>query len=332
MKTTLAFLCGGISSEDYLSRRSCELLYKEMERNTSDIFVLDWQRDGRVFESAINAPFTQNRVHPSIVHCFTDFQGDIVVNLLHGEKENCGEIQGLLRLAQIPYTGNDLSSSIIGMNKTLTKTCFQKLRINSPRDFLFQPVRKEDHLDLLFEFHSTGLQFPLILKPVKGGSSFGIHLVHNKDELLNFVETTYDGTPYLFEEFIQGDDCCIGVFATRANPTPIILPMARIHYKGDFFDATIKYEDTYRVNFPIDVDKSLVEGMRDAALMTHRFIGFNGFSRCDFIVKDDEFFALEVNTHPGMSAYSIVPNMVKHAGLSLGSFFYEMIEETLGNL
>ncbi len=332
MKTTLAFLCGGITAEDYLSRRSCQLLFAEIDTNKFDIFILDWQQDGTVLESQINQTETIARTHKSILHCFSDFHGDVVVNLLHGEKENCGAIQGLLDLAQIPHTGNDLSSSTIGMNKALTKTCFRELAIPCPRDFLFHPKWKEDQAWLLTEFHKRALQFPLILKPAKGGSSIGIQLVQNEAELMTFIETNYNGTPYIFEEFIQGDDYCVGVFATASSPSPVLLPIACIHYNGLFFDAAIKRDDTYRVEFPTTIDKNLAYAMQEAAIKMHNYIGFNAFSRCDFIVKGGDFFALEVNTHPGMSAYSIIPNMVTRAQLSLGDFFEEMIGEALGGV
>jgi D-alanine-D-alanine ligase len=332
MKTTLALLCGGISSEDYLSRRSCQLLCTEIDTDKFDIFVLDWQLDGTVLESNINDPATLSQSHKSILHCFTDFSGDVVVNLLHGEKENCGEIQGLFELAKIPHTGNNLTSSTIGMNKSLTKLCFRTLGIPCPSEFLFQPKREEDKPLLLADFHKKALQFPLILKPAKGGSSVGIELVQNEEELLDFIESRYNGTPYLFEEFIQGNDHCVGVFSTTSRPSPILLPIARISYNGAFFDATIKHADTYQVDFPTDIKRSLAYAMQEAAIKTHNYIGFNGFSRCDFIVRGDEFFALEVNTHPGMSAFSIVPNMVKHTQLSLGAFFEEMVEDALNGV
>ena len=228
-----------------------------------------------------------------------------------------------------PYTGIGLSSSVVGMIKILTKRCFREIGIKTPSDFLFQPRRKKDWGRLLTDFRHVALQYPLILKPVKGGSSIGIQLVHNEKELLDFLEKKYNGTPYVFEEYIQGDEYSVGIFATYACPAPIVLPTARIIYEGDYFDATIKYDDTYRVEFPTDIKPGLLEAMQDAAIQTHKSIGFSGFSRCDFIVRGDEFFALEVNTHPGMGAHSIIPNMVKHAQLSLGSLFEQMIEEAL---
>jgi D-alanine-D-alanine ligase len=327
MKTKLALLCGGISREDYLSRRSCQVLYQVLDTTKFDLYILDWQQDGSVLESTVNSPDLIRTTHPSILHCFANFSGDVVVNLIHGEKENCGEIQGLLELAHIPYTGNGLSASVEGMVKTLTKRCFTEIGVKTPAAFLFRPRRKEDRLKLLGELRSTALHYPLILKPVKGGSSIGIQLVHNETELQEFLAQLGDLTPYLFEEFIEGTEYSVGVFATHSSPKTIVLPIARIDHEGDYFDAQIKFNDTYRVVFPTDIPRIPAEGMRQAAIRIHETIGFSGFSRCDFIVRGDDFFALEVNTHPGMSAYSIVPNMVKQAQLSLGDFFEQMIRE-----
>ena len=329
MKKTLALLCGGLSAEDYLSRRSCGLVYSELDHSKFDILVLDWQKDGSVVESKINNPDQLHASHRSILECFTRFRGDVVVNLIHGEKENCGELQGLLDLAGIPYTGNNLCSSVVGMVKCLSKQVFKELGIKTPRDFLFHPAGKNEWLRLLDRFRQESLQFPIILKPVKGGSSLGVHLAHNEAELFDFLETDFNGNAYIFEEFIQGDDYCVGVFATTSSSAPIIFPTARIAHEGEFFDARIKYEDTYRVEFPADIPVELSRAMQDAAVRTHEYIGFNGFSRCDFIVGGNDFYALEVNTHPGMSPFSIVPNMVRQAQLSLGMLFEQMIKEAL---
>ncbi len=329
MKIKVALLCGGISLEDYLSRRSCQVLYQALDTRQFALFILDWQQDGSVLESELNAPEVIKTIHPSIVHCFANFCGDVVVNLIHGEKENCGELQGLLELAHIPYTGNGLSSSVVGMIKTLTKRCFIELGIKTPASFLFQPQRKEDRQRLLDELRRTAMPYPLILKPVKGGSSIGICLVNNENELFEFVEKMPGSRPYLIEEFINGTEYSVGVFAIKSSPEPIVFPIARIDHEGEFFDAKIKFEDTYQVVFPKDVDKIPAAGMYQAAIRIHKAIGFNGFSRCDFIVKGDDFFALEVNTHPGMSAFSIVPNMIKEARLCLGDFFVQMIREAL---
>ncbi len=328
MKKILAILCGGLSEEAYLSRRSGELICSELNTGTYELFILDWQQDGTVIESQCNKPTLTARTHKSILHCFADFTGDGVINLLHAETENCGQIQGLLELADIPCTGNGLTPSVIGMDKILTKHCFRDLGIPTPGELHFQTGGKESFEAIITKLESTSLHYPLMAKPVKGGSSIGIHHIPDKDALMQCLGTLPE-VPYFLEQFISGADYGVGVFATHSHPDPVILPIARIDFQGTFFDASIKYDDTYRVTFPTDTSPKLAAAMRKAALEVHQFIGFNGFSRCDFIVRDDDFFGLEVNTHPGMSSYSIIPNMVQHAGLSLGSFFTQMIDDLL---
>ena len=120
------------------------------------------------------------------------------------------------------------------MNKILTKRCFRNLGINTPPEFLFQPKRQDDWKKLLVDLDNIALQYPLILKPVKGGSSAGIQLARNRDDVTDFLENTYDGTPYFFEEFVQGEEYCVGIFATRSSTSPIVLPLARINHEGEW--------------------------------------------------------------------------------------------------
>lgn len=329
MKKKIALLVGGISSEAYLSRRSCEVLLAELDRDKFDIFVLDWQKDGALVESEVNSPDRARVIHRSILDCFARFRGDAVVNLTHGEKENSGQLQGLFELAGIPFTGNDLESSVIGMDKILTKQCFRVLGVSCLPEMFLQPGLAGNPASLLEGVRGCGLRFPLICKPVKGGSSEGIALVRSGEELLAFLATGYGSEPYMLEEFIRGYDYSVGVFALKSGPEPILFPTARIAYTGDFFDAAIKYDDTYRVEFPADIAPELDQSMRRAALRIHESFGFNGFSRTDFIVRGEEYFALEVNTHPGMSSFSIVPNMVKQTEYTLGGLFEKMIEQAL---
>ena len=331
MKTTLALLCGGLSTEDYLSRRSCQFLYPQFTADRYDLFILDWQRDGTVVESQVNEPGKIKTVHPDIISCFAEFIGDIVVNLTHGGVENSGQLQGLLDLARIPYTGNGVTASAIGMNKILTKFFFRELRIPCSADFLFCPDQEQDFTHALEKLQESGLNYPLILKPLKGGSSEGICLIRNKTELQKFLDTEYDDTPYVFEEFLQGEDYCVGVFSTRSEKEPFVLPVARIRYDGHFFDAQIKQAGTYTVEFPENIDKTLIDSMCKHALQAHKTIGLQGFSRTDFILRNSEFFAIEINTHPGMSEYSILPKMLQKVNLSIQTFYEKMVEIELHN-
>ena len=330
-KVVLALLTGGISSEDYLSRRSCDTFCQVLDKERYDFYLLDWKKNGEIVESELNQPTKIARTHRDIISCFTDFRGDVVVNTLHGERENCGQIQGLLELAQIPYTGNRLSPSSIGMDKEKTKLCFQSLGINTPRALSLPLSLKkiEAFLELL---NQAKLRYPLICKPVRGGSSDGIFLIRDASEVATAYELICQKEPsqaYFIEEFVEGSELSVALFNLGSDYPVYTFPVSRIDYNGTFFNKQVKYEEGYQVRFPHYIKPRIEQEMKNAALQIHRYLGLEGFSRTDFILGSNGFFALEVNTHPGMSSSSIVPKMVNEEGHSLTFFLDQMIEHAL---
>lgn len=329
-KIRVALLTGGISSEDYLSRRSCHSYYQALDPERYDFYLLDWQKNGRVIESHTNTP-TVARIHPNLLSCFMHFRGDVVVNTLHGEKENSGQIQGLLELAKIPYTGNRLGPSALGMDKEKTKYFFHHLGINTPKSVRFE--LSVDSLSQLSKLiHQAGLHFPLIFKPIAGGSSDGIILIKET----NYLATTYQyllenahHRAYFIEEFIQGKDLSFAIFNTGTADPIYTLPAAGIHYVGPFFDKQIKFEEQYQVQFPYGLSADITNKMQQAAIAIHQELGLTCFSRTDFILGDAGLFALEVNTHPGMSNSSILSHMLKEGGYTLSFFLDQMIAFSL---
>lgn len=329
-KITVALLTGGISSEDYLSRRSCTTLCASLAKDRYDFYVLDWKKDGRVYRSKLNRPQEGDRKYRNILSCFGDFTGDVLFNTLHGEQENCGRIQGLLELAKIPYTGNGLCPSVLGMDKEKTKICFQHLDIPTPRSLQLPPVAEvENWQKLQIYFEEKQFRYPLILKPVKGGSSDGIRLIETETDLRaahDFLTTRERKQPSFIEEFIQGQDLSVGLFQLGPSQPACTFPVARIDYAETFFDKNVKYEKRYTVSFPSDLVQPLVDEMKEAALAIHQCLGLEGFSRTDFILSPMGIYALEVNTHPGMSRSSIMPQMVREGGFTLKFFVERMIE------
>ena len=336
-KITVALLTGGISSEDYLSRRSCTTVYRELDNSRYDLFILDWQKQGRVEQSAINNPEQLTKTHKSIVSCFADFNGDVVFNTLHGELENSGQIQGLLELAKIPITGNGLAASVLGMDKQKCKDCFASLAVPTPRGIqLPQPDVPLTVKELQGLFNKAGMQLPLILKPVSGGSSDGILLIRDESALaasLEQINQDNQQRPFLIEEFHRGRELSVGIFCfpgqINCSQRFTMLPVAEIVYDGDFFDKKVKHEEKYQLSFPADLSEDLLDRLEKTALAIHCYFGLQGFSRTDFILTDNELYTLEVNTHPGMGCSSIIPGMVEQAGLSLGNFYGQMIDYAL---
>ena len=328
----VGILMGGPSSEDYLSRRSAEVVFNAILGPKYNLVVLDWLRDGRVNQFLLNSFTEAERFHKSLVDCLKELSVDIIFNATHGEYENSGQLQGLFNILRIPFTGNGLQSSVIGMDKILSKKFFQSLGINTPRYVVCEQVRLRQEDTLIGEEDPRllrELEYPLIVKPAKGGSSVDMAVVRTETELRDQVLHLYEsrGRSVVFaEEFKEGHDSSVCVFGSTSRGDLRVLPAARILYEGEFFDARIKFEDSYRVSFDHTLPPGTAAELEKSAVLIHRCLRFEGFSRTDFIVTENEVYALEVNTHPGLSPCSIVPNMLKHAGVSLSEAVDRLIE------
>lgn len=331
-RLTVGILMGGPSAEDYLSRRSAEVVFNAMRGPRYDLIVLDWLRDDRVNQFRLNSFTATDSCHASLVDCLTRLRADIIFNATHGEYENSGQLQGLFNLLRVPFTGNGLQSSVIGMDKILSKKFFQSLGINTPRYVVFDRVRLRQKDALLGEEDQHLLEvfeYPLIVKPAKGGSSVDMAVVRTEQELRDCVVHLFNArnrSVVFAEEFKKGKDYSVGVFGSTSVGDLQVLPVAEILYNGEFFDAKTKFEDTYRVCFDHALPSALTAKLEKTAGLIHSGFRFEGFSRTDFIVTENEVFVLEVNTHPGFSNYSIVPNMLKRAGVSLAEAIDKLIE------
>jgi D-alanine-D-alanine ligase len=327
---SVALLTGGPSSEDYLSRRSAEVVHKALHEQGFQTFILDWQKDGSVLRK--NSPegiITQS--WRNIAACFSGLIVDVVFNALHGEMENAGQLQGFFEILDIPITGNGLRSSVIGHDKLLTKDIFRELEVPCPKDIWLGFLHSYSQENALKKIYQSGLDFPLILKATHGGSSESIELVKSKEDLAMTIEQwslkhELQDKGLFLEEYIHGEEYCVGVFGNWQQRDSLkILPVSKVDYKGEIFDKNTKYEDTYKVSCNEYLDKSVSDKMSSYALRIHNYLRFMGFSRMDFRLKGDIAYALEVNTHPGLSPFSIIPHMISCSEISLPDSLCAMI-------
>lgn len=323
---------GGPSAEDYLSRRSAEVVFNAIRGPRYELIALDWLRDDRVNQFRLNSFTTVGKRHKTLVDCLTRLEVDVIFNATHGEYENAGQLQGLFNILRIPFTGNGLQSSVIGMDKILSKKFFLSLGINTPRYVVFDRLKLQRKETLMGEEDPhllEALEYPLIVKPAKGGSSVDMAVVRTEQELRDWVARLFDvrnRSVVFAEEFKKGKDFSVGVFGSTSTGDLRVLPAAQILYDAEYFDARTKFEDTYRVSFDHSLPSASTAKLEDTARLIHTGFRFEGFSRTDFIVTEDDVFVLEVNTHPGFSDYSIVTNMLKQAGVSLTEAFDKLIE------
>lgn len=313
----VAVLSGGFSAEDYLSRRSGALILEHANRDKYLCSLFNWNVAGWVDESAPGAPDNIIRRHESILAAFaTPERFDIVINTLHGEMECDGQLQGMFELAKQPYTGNGRASSIIGMNKILSKKMMREAGLLTPDWFAVTAENLSENTDGI-KAAASQFGFPLIVKAATGGSSNSILLANDEKEMFNALKSLSDVYDEVYlEPFLDGLEYTVAVFGAPGDKPLTTLPVARIAYEGKLFDAAIKKADRYQVLVPCGLVENEQKELIQIAEKLHRCFRFNAFSRVDFRYANGKPYLLEVNTHPGFGENSIVPLMLKAEGIS----------------
>lgn len=293
----IGVLMGGLSSEREVSLASGNAILKALQEKGYSAVAIDVDRD------------VAKRIRDSSI--------DVAFIALHGKFGEDGAIQGMLEVMGIPYTGSGILASAIGMNKTVSKQVFRSQGLLvGPYEVLYAgDVRK---VDAVFD----RLGFPAVVKPHAEGSSVGVSLVFKKEEAAPAVELAFQyGNEILIEKFIKGKEVQVGILGERALGAIEIVP------KRAFYDYAAKYETGMSDHFfPARIPEAIYKRTMDAGLAAHRAIGCRGYSRVDFIIDDNGSpYILEVNTLPGMTATSLLPDIAKGVGIR----FPELVEEIL---
>ena len=297
----IGVLMGGLSSEREVSLASGGAILKALQERGYDAVAIDVGRD------------VAERLRAEGVA--------IAFNGLHGKYGEDGAIQGLLDLLGISYTGSGVLASALGMNKILSKTVFRAYGLPVGA---FQVVQRGDRAGLASA--AASIAMPLVVKPSCEGSSVGVTIVRSEQELGPAAELafTYD-REILVEQYIRGMEVQVGVLGSRALGAIEIVP------KDSFYSYKAKYEVGGSEHFfPARVPKEIYQRTLDAGMLAHRALGCRGYSRVDFLIDDNGVpFILEVNTLPGMTATSLLPEIAQGAGLSFPALLEEILRLAL---
>ena len=228
---------------------------------------------------------------------------DVVFNALHGNFGEDGEIQGLLDILQIPYTHSGLKTSALGMDKNLTKVIAKAngVKIAKSETMTFAEFKKG----------VSSIKEPYVVKPVSDGSSVGVFIVRNEEDKKQ-VSYEDDQREIMVEKFIEGQEITVAVLDDKA------LGVTELRPKEGFYDYKAKYTEgmTQHV-LPAELPKDVCDTAKKYAEILHQALGCNTVSRCDFRYNEkDGVVLLEINTNPGMTSLSLVPEQAKYAGLS----------------
>ncbi len=317
---TIAILTGGDSAERVISLRSGQVVYENLSADRYRCFLIDVQ--GRNWhEVSSGVPVDKNDFSLSMqgdVVCF-----DAVFGAIHGSPLEDGKMQGYFDMLGIPYTCCSGFVSALTMNKHLTKQVAAATGVPLAPSVL---VRQGDVVEAKALVDRLGL--PLFVKPNTHGSSFGVTKVKALAELAPALEAVW---PYdreaLVEAFLPGREFSNGVFRTEGRV--VALPVTEIIPETEFFDFAAKYEGKSQEITPAQLPPHLAEQCQEWSRRLYEWLDCRGVIRCDYILVGDTFHLLEVNTIPGLSPASIVPQQVSAYGWTLEAFFSRLIEEAL---
>lgn len=325
MKKKIALVTGGLSSEAVISYKSAITVGNNIDREKFDVYKIDINPLGWWYVADENHRSEINRDDFSIIDKGQKINFDAVLLCIHGTPGEDGKLQGYFDMIDLPYTSCDAATSALTFNKRYTVAVAAFGGINVAKSlhlFKHTPVSSQQIL--------SQLQLPVFVKPNNGGSSIGMSKVNKADELQAALDKAFkEDDQILIEEFISGREFTIGVFKTKGEI--IVLPITEVITHNEFFDFEAKYEGKSEEITPAKIDETIAEKLRDAAKKVYEILNCRGVVRIDFIYNEQksEPYMLEVNTVPGQSEASVIPQQVKIKGWSLKDFYTSVIEEAL---
>ena len=325
MKKKVALVTGGLSGEAQISYKSALTVNGNLDRNKFEVYQIDINPTGWWYTPENGTPEKVNRDDFSITDGGSKINFDVVLLCIHGTPGEDGKLQGYFDMLGLPYTSCDAATSALTFNKryTVAVAAFGGISVaNSIHLFKHTPVSPENIL--------AKLQLPVFVKPNNGGSSIGMSKVTTADALAPALEKAFkEDTQVLVEEFISGREFTIGVFKTKEALQ--VLPITEIETSNEFFDFEAKYQGKSVETTPANINATMQEQLEAAAKRVYEVLNCRGVVRVDFIYNEQKGlpYMLEVNTVPGQSAASVIPQQVKAMGLSLQDFYTSIIEESI---
>lgn len=323
MKKRIALVTGGFSGEAEISYKSVITVANNIDTNKFDVYKIDINLTGWWYLPVHGEKSAVNRDHFSIVDNGETITFDAVLLCIHGTPGEDGKLQGYFDMLNLPYTSCDAATSAITFNKryTVAVAAFGGIAVaKSLHLFKHSPITAEEVL--------AQLSLPVFVKPNNGGSSIGMSKVNVANDLQPAIEKAFnEDNQVLVEEFIQGREFTIGVFKTKGNI--ITLPITEVISKNEFFDFEAKYLGKSEEVTPAVLEESIANKIREAATKAYEILNCRGIVRIDFIYNEgtQQPYMLEINTVPGQSEASIIPQQVKAMGWTLKEFYTAVIEE-----
>jgi len=293
----ILILGGGISKERLISIQTAKAVLNSLKKKNYKAIICE--PDG------------------NLTNIIKKFKPDVVFNALHGRFGEDGYIQTILENQKVKYTHSGVLASSIAMDKEISKKIFIKNNILTPKYMKYNFDNNSSLNKNLILKVEKKLNFPVIVKPVNEGSSVDVYICNKKNFIKN-VKKLLLYKEILIETFIPGREIQVAIIGKKK------LGAIELKPKRKFYDYEAKYNSKAKTKhiIPVELSKTNLSRLMNIALKTHNLIGCRGVTRCDFKFNKNKFYLLEINTQPGMTKLSLVPEIAEYAGIS----FVELIE------
>ena len=294
MKKKILIISGGISKERVISLDTGKQVAKELRKNGYIVKI------------------SEPNFH--IYNVIKSFKPNVIFNALHGQFGEDGYIQSILETTNIPYTHSGVISSALAMDKELSKKIFLKNNILTPKYIMYYFNRSKTNLIKLI---NKKLKFPVVIKPINEGSSVNVFIC-NRLNIFSKIKLLEDYKKIIIEEFIPGREIQVAIMGKKK------LGAIELKPKRKFYDYEAKYKKSAKTKhiIPVKISKNYLNKVLSISFKAHKLLGCRGVTRSDFKFFKNKFYLLEINTQPGMTRLSLVPEIAAFYGIS----FIKLIE------
>ncbi|MDQ1163461.1 D-alanine-D-alanine ligase [Chryseobacterium sp. SORGH_AS 447] len=323
-KKQVAVVMGGYSDEYVVSLKSGQLIYDSLDRNLYDVYKVVILKNEWYFLGENDQKYAINKGDFSVTLGNNEtLQFDVCFNIIHGTPGENGILQAYWDAIGQKYTGCDFYQSALTFNKKDTLAVLSKYGIPSAKSVY---LRKGEEINADEIIDSLGL--PVFVKPNQSGSSLGISKVKEKSELIAATAVAFnEDDEILIESFLDGMEVSVGVIDYKGET--IVLGITEIVPQNEFFDYEAKYEGASEEITPARIDNETRIRIEEIAKRAYNSLGMSGFSRSEFILMDGIPYMLEMNTNPGFSPASILPQQAKIYGISITDLCGNEVEKAL---
>ncbi|SDM28558.1 D-alanine--D-alanine ligase [Chryseobacterium taihuense] len=325
-KKQVAVVMGGYSDEYKVSLKSGQLIYDSLDRDLYDVYKVIILKDEWYYLNENNEKKSINKGDFSVNTDNGTLKFDVCFNIIHGTPGENGILQAYWDAIGQKYTGCDFYQSALTFNKKDTLAVLSKYGIPSAKSVY---LRKGEAIKTDEIIENLGL--PVFVKPNQSGSSLGISKVKEKSELIAAAEIAFkEDDEILIESFLNGMEVSVGVIDFKGET--LVLGITEIVPKNEFFDYEAKYEGASEEITPARIDDATRIRVEEIAKRAYNSLGMSGFSRSEFILMDGIPYMLEMNTNPGFSPASILPQQAKHYGISIKDLCGNEVEKALNKV